>query len=185
MERINEVLPRTVLFFFTFACVGIGVWFLNSYASLFNAFFLAVMIVMTASPMGFWLQNHGAPRWLALTLSVLAALSATLLIAGVIAMAAVQVLNIIPLFVNALEESEAGAGPILSRFGLTLEDLQTLVPPEAVGRIATDIIHLTLESVSMFGLVILIVVFMVVEAFIVPVKFKNQQDSGQLSAEML
>ena len=100
MERHTLPVPRYVLFFFTFACIGVGVWFLNAYASLFNSVFLAMMIVMTASPVGFWLKNHGVPGWLSLTISVLVALGATLLIALILGVAMVRLINMVPLFVE-------------------------------------------------------------------------------------
>lgn len=176
MQQRTQPLPRSVLFFVTFACLGISIWFLNAYASLFNSFFLAAMIVMTASPIGFWLQNHGAPRWLALLLSMAAALIATLLIAAVLALSAVRMLEIIPIYVNNLAELQEQAGSVLANVGLTGEDIRRLVPPEAVSRTATGLIRMTLDSVSMFGLVILIVVFMIIESFVVPLKFRSDAD---------
>jgi predicted PurR-regulated permease PerM len=184
MERSELPIPRTIFFFITFAAVGIGVWFLHSYASLFNSFFLAIMIVMTASPMGFWLRNHGAPDWLALLLSVLVALAATVFIALVIAIASLRVLQMVPAVVADLSDAEQQAAPFLGRFGITLGDLQTLVPPAAVGRVAAHVIQLTLSSVSMFGLVILIVVFMVIEAFLVPLKLSNSPRLASVSPDI-
>ena len=175
MERRTLPLPRSVLFFLTFACIGISVWFLNAYASLFNSVFLAMMIVMTASPIGFWLQDHGFPKWLALTLSVLAALAVTLLIAFVLAVSAVRILDIIPQFVDNMAVAQGEAGPILQRIGLTVEDLQTMIPPNAVGAAAVNVIRMIMSSVSMFSLVILIVIFMVIEAFVAPLKFNRQE----------
>ena len=172
------------MFFITFAAVGVGVWFLHSYAYLFNSFFLAAMIVMSASPIGFWLAKHGAPRWLALLLSVLAALSATFLIAGVLALASVRMLQTIPVLVESFAAAEDGMLPILGRFGITAQDLDALISPVAVGRVATDVIRMTIESISMFGLVILIVIFMVIEAFLMPLKFKNKPDIGALSPDI-
>ncbi len=184
MASRTETLPRYVVFFLTFACLGVGVWFLSAYSVFFNSFFLAIMIVMTASPLGFWLQNHGVPKWLALGLSVLAALSVTILVALVLAIASMQMLNIIPLAIDELVEAEISAGPFLSRFGLTYEDISAALPPDSIARVFTSIIEMTLKSVSFFGMVILIVVFMVIEAFIVPITFKNKKDFGELPAQI-
>lgn len=184
MARDMPLLPRTVVFFVTFAAVGISVWFLNAYAEIFNSFFLAIMIVMTASPVGFWLQRRSVPRWLALLLSVLAALTATILVAVVLAASLVRVLDIIPEFVDSLEAAEARLLPLLDQLGITPEDLRNLASPEAIGRLAVRLIRMTLQSVSMFGLVILIVVFMVIEAFLMPLKLENRPYISEMSPEV-
>jgi AI-2 transport protein TqsA len=184
MPQESTALPRTVLFFITFAAIGIAVWFLNAYAALFNSFFLAVMIVMTASPIGFWLRNHGVPNWLALLLSVMAALTATALIAGVLAIAVVRMLDIVPDFVASLGGAEDQVAPVLNRLGLTVEDLRTMVSPESVQRVVIRVLQMTLESISMFGLVILIVVFMVIEAFLMPLKLRYSPDFSVMSTDV-
>ena len=174
MQDARQLVPRTILFFVVFASIGICVWFLNLYAALFNSFLLAMMIVMTASPMGFWLRDHGLPRWLSLMLSVVVALTATLLIAGVLIVTAIRLLDAVPMVVQGLAEMENDTGRLLSQFGVSVTELQQVVPPEAAARTATNILQLLVESVSMFGLVILIVVFMIIEAFLLPEKIENK-----------
>jgi len=129
---------------------------------------------MTASPVGFWLRDHGLPRWLSLTLSVVAALAATLLIAGVLMVTAIRLLDAVPMVVEGLEGMENSAGRFLSQIGVSASELQAVVPPETVARTATRVLQLLVESVSMFGLVILIVVFMIIEAFLLPQKIENK-----------
>ena len=184
MEDRNQPFSRAVLFFFTFACVGISVWFLHSYASLFSSFFLAAMVVMTASPIGFWLEKHGAPRWLALLIAVLAALGATFIFAAVIGIAALRMLQIVPQFIDSFEQAQGGSGPILSYLGLTVQEIQALIPPAAVANMITGVLNSVRNSISMVGLVMLIVIFMVIEAFLVPAKFKNQDEFDESSAEI-
>lgn len=184
MEQRIHLIPRHIVFFFVFACIGIGVWFMNAYAAFFNSFFLSVLVVMTASPLGFWLQNHGVPRWLALSLSVIAALGATLFIGAVLALAAVRLLNILPQFLDALQRAELEAIPLLRSYGLTLNQLHLLISPEAIVNTTRTILRLLLDSVSLFGVVLLIVLFMVIEAFIVPIKFRNQSEIGESAADI-
>ncbi len=182
MSESKQLLPTSVLFFFTLACIGISVWFLSTYAALFNSLFLAAMIAMTASPLGFWLQGHGTPRWIALLLSIVVALSATILIVGVLTVSAIRLIDTIPLLVENTIEAQSEAGPLLSRLGLTTSDLQEVIPPEALTQVAISTIHLLVESVSMLGLVILIVIFMIFEAFLLPTKIENREELDTLSS---
>ena len=54
--------PKTLLFFVGLASFGLALWALQPYVSLFNSAFLAMIIVITITPLLNWLKRKGVPR---------------------------------------------------------------------------------------------------------------------------
>jgi predicted PurR-regulated permease PerM len=57
----NARLSKTLLFFVGSAGFGLALWALQPYVSLFNSAFLALIIVITVTPLLNWLKRKGVP----------------------------------------------------------------------------------------------------------------------------
>lgn len=175
---MNTYFSRSLRFFIGFASIGLTVTFIKAYAYYFNTFFLALVIVMTVSPIMFWLRRHSVPNGLALVIGLLITLSMTALLAVVIALSAVRVGQILPQLIAQIDGLSLWLDQFFDRFGVSLDELLALIDPGQIMRFSRQIVDMVLQSASLFFLTLLIIVFMSIEALSFPDKVERQMALG-------
>jgi predicted PurR-regulated permease PerM len=175
---MNTYFSRSLRFFVGFASIGLSVTFVKAYAYYFNAFFLALVIVMSVSPIMFWLRKHGVPNWLALGVGMIVTLSMTALLAIVIALSVVRVSDILPQLVAQIDGLTESLDQFFSRSGIQVDELVDLVEPDQLFFFGRRLLDTILQSVSLFFLTVLIIFFMLVEAMAFPGKVERQLARG-------
>ncbi len=175
---MNTYFSRTLRFFIGFASIGISIAFLRAGAYYFNAFFLALIIVLTVSPLMLWMRRHRFPAALALLIGLIITLSFTALLAGVIALSVLRIGQMLPLFATQIEGAITAVDQFLLQYGISLSELAALIEPQEIVSFGTRMLNGVLESVSLFFMTLLIIVFMSVEAFAFPDKVERQLRLG-------
>jgi AI-2 transport protein TqsA len=148
---MNTYFSRSLRFFVGFASIGLSVTFVKAYAYYFNAFFLALVIVMSVSPIMFWLRKHGVPNWLALGVGMIVTLSMTALLAIVIALSVVRVSDILPQLVAQIDGLTESLDQFFSRSGIQvaeLIELVDLVEPDQLFFFGRRLLDTILQSVN-------------------------------------
>lgn len=178
LDRQSTSFSQTARFFITLAAIGISVWFLSTYRDLFNAFFLAQLVVLTASPAMYWLRQRNMPAWLSVFVGMVMTLSVTLLIAFAIFVSAMRLIDLLPTILNNIQNFLTTTSSLGDRLGIDLSEFLDNIDPNQMVQVASVFLQGILSSISLFGLVLLILVFMVIEALTFPDKVHRQVDSG-------
>ncbi len=169
---------QTSRFFITMAAIGISVFFLREFSDLVNAFFLAQLIVLTASPVMYWLRQRNMPPSLSILAGLVLTLSVTMFIAFFIFLSVIRMIQLLPVFVSGLEQFLGSADRIGQQYSGQFGELIEQIDPAHLAQIAGNFLQRILQSVSVFGLMMLILFFMVIEAVIFPDKVSYQMKSG-------
>ena len=178
VAKPNASFSQTARFFITLAAIGVSVWFLSSYRDLVNAIFLAQLVVLTASPAMYWLRQRNLPQWLSILVGMVLTLSITLLIAFAIFASALRVIELLPAFTDALQQFLTRSDSLFTRYGIDLDYIFDQIDTNQLVSLLGRGLQSIVSTVSMFGLMVLILVFMVIEALIFPDKIRKQVEGG-------
>ena len=170
---------QTSRFFITMAAIGISVFFLREFRDLFNAFFLAQLVVLTASPIMYWLQKRNVPKSLSMLVGMIVTLSIMLCIALFLSITVIRMVEMLPIFADAIRQTLSSADGYAKQFSSSLADVIDQIDPSYLVQVMSDFLQRIRQSVSVFGLMVLIIVFLVVEAMIFPDKVNHQIQSGR------
>lgn len=170
-SRFSSVL----LFLVGLASLGVVVTFLSFASSIFNAFFIALIIVLTVSPVMFNLKRRGAPFWAAYTVTLLVLLAALLVFILIVVGAGQQFIQALPEYTARAESSITSLESMFNTWsveslGLDGGAIAELFDPAMIldqtGRFIQDLVD-TFSNVILIGAII---VFMLVDAVAVPSK---------------
>lgn len=176
--KTNSQLSSALIFLVGLASLGIAVAFFYSAASLLNAFFIALIIVLTVSPVMSSLRRRGAPIWAAYIVTVLVLLVVLLVFILVVVGAGKQFLNALPEYLADSENSQASLKSMFDAWGAENVGLNSSAmaelfnPAKLLDYISKFIVGLvdTFSNVILIGLLIL---FMLVDATAVPSKMAS------------
>jgi predicted PurR-regulated permease PerM len=180
MEQ-NGKLSFTLRFFIGLASFGLALYFMNQAASMINSLLLSWVIVLSASPLLFWLKSKKAPDWLAFVLTLMAIILVfgALIIMLVVAMD--RLIAAVPTYADALENTKQALADFLISLGINRLDVSILFdllePGELVG-VAASFLSGLVGALSNVVLVLLIVIFLLVDAFSIPAKVTKAIESG-------
>lgn len=181
--KINSQISPSLFFLVGLASLGIAVIFINTAASMINALVMALIIVLTASPVMFGLRKRGMPTWGAYIATLLVLLAVLLVFVVIVVGAGKQFLNALPEYSAQAESSRASMEAQLDAMGFGNLGLDT----SAISGLfdVTQLLDFTgkfisglLDTFSNVILIGLLIVFMLVDAAAVPSKL-----TGYLSAE--
>ncbi len=173
--KINSQISPSLFFLVGLASLGIAVIFLNTAASMINAFVMALIIVLTVSPVMFSLRRRGMPTWGAFIVTLLVLLAVLLVFVVIVVGAGKQFLNALPEFSAQAESSRASLEAQMDALGFgnlgldsgaitQLFDVSQLL--DFTGKFVSGLID-TFSNTILIGLLI---VFMLVDAAAVPSK---------------
>jgi predicted PurR-regulated permease PerM len=177
----NTHFSKTLRFLIGAASLGVAIWTMRTYASLLNSVFLAIIIVVCAVPVLYWLQRKGTPGMLAflITLVVVVAVGVAfvLLIVGSIT----RLADALPTYLMQAEATKATLANRLASLGLETSDLQrmlSLLDPERLFDAIANFLGGLVAALSDLVVVVMVVVFLLLEALSLPAKVKRQVKLG-------
>ena len=170
------------------ASVGLALFFLREAAELVNHLLLAWIVVVSASPLLFWLQRKRVPNWLAflITLAVIIGVfgvAVLLLVVGVR-----QLAETVPTYASSAENLKAPLRDLVTRLGIDSPDASAVIEGIGVGQLLDVILTLlkviltllmaVAEGLSNVLLIGLMVIYLLVEAFSMPAKIAKEIQLG-------
>jgi predicted PurR-regulated permease PerM len=180
--KSNSPISSTLLFLVGLASLGIAVAFFYNVASTFNAFFTALIIAITVSPVMFGLKKKGAPTWAAYIATVLVLLAVLLIFVLIVVGAGQQFMNALPELSAQSESSQTSISSLLNAWGIDSIGLDSgamagLFNPSAILDLTGKFISGLLDTISNGILIGIFILFMLVDAVAVPSKLASYLDA--------
>lgn len=171
----NQQISPTLRFFIGFASIAIVLIFLNTTAQFLNPLILAFIIVVTATPILYGLQQRRVPGWLAfiITLVLIIALFTflVLLLVGSLNRFAAA----LPNYLSELETYKGELRDLLASLGLSelawdLEEMVSLFDLGALLELGVNFLAGIMGALSNFIFIFLIIIFLLIDALGIPAK---------------
>jgi len=169
------------------ACIVVVVGGLKLAAPILLPFALATFLAILTLPIMLWLKGRGVPTALAIVVAVLVDVA----VLGLVVLLATQSVSEfqarLPGYVARLDALQAGWVDSLQERGLPVSDFSgRFLNPDAVVGLVTSTLQQVVSFFSTTFLVILIMLFILAEATIIPEKFRavlrtGEEDMGRLA----
>jgi predicted PurR-regulated permease PerM len=177
----NPALSFTLRVLIAIAAAGLVLTFMQTGADLINALFLAWIIVLVASPLLHWLVNKGAPLWLSFVLTLLAILAVFVAFSLLMVVAVDRFAQAIPELTTEFENLIDALQERLSSLGLVDAGSSSIMsffePSEVLDAMAGFFAGLV-GTVSNVILVIMLLLFLLLDAFNAPAKLSEAIKDG-------
>jgi AI-2 transport protein TqsA len=163
------------------AGTGIALLVINQAADFIVPVLLAWVVVLSASPLFFWLQSKKVPGWLSFALTFLAILAVGGFLVVTLIVAVDQLLELLPTYADELDGIKESAKEFLT--GLRLDQTNasstaSLVDPGKVMDLYAALIIAIVEALSSTVLIFMAIIFMLIELFNMPEKIAAELDAG-------
>ena len=144
-------------------------------ASIVNSFLLALIITITVTPLLNWLICRGVTKWLALSLTILVVVLVGSTFIAFLGVSVAKFSELLPTYKPRLIELEQSLNSFLESKNIYLSDIFALeiFSPESFFRAIANLISTLARALSASLLLLLIVVFMLIEAVVFPLKLKR------------
>lgn len=175
-------LPPTIKFFLAVALIAITLFFMNSVSSLINSVILSAIIVVSATPLLYGLQRKGLHPILAYTITLVLIFVVFIAIVIFVILAVNQFVVAVPQYAAELEGIFNSITEFFHSLGVSEEInlgavFQILEPGNLLGFIVNFFAGLV-GGLSDVFLVVLIVIFLLVDALEIPDKIAPYIQSG-------
>ncbi|WP_433788911.1 AI-2E family transporter [Actinoplanes sp. CA-252034] len=130
------MLPRGVLVLLGTASLVVVVGGMRAVADLAGPVFLALMLTVTASPLTARLRRHGAPVWLAATVTVVTVYLGLFALGGALAVSVARLIDLLPEYRDELAGLRDDLVTGLGALGVDAEQLRTAVAAVEPGTFA-------------------------------------------------
>jgi predicted PurR-regulated permease PerM len=161
--------------------LGLTLALMNFAADYLNAILLAWLIVLVASPILYSLRGRGAPSWLAFLVTLLVILIALVGFGLILVLGFNQLVESIPKYIDQADELVNSIKDFFVSLGIDKEGVSAILnainPADLVAGAAAFLGSL-ISSFSNVILVILLVVFLLIEAFSAPQKLAAEIRAG-------
>ena len=173
--KLNNQLSPVLLALLGLASLGVAVYFFHNAASFIINFTMALIIVVTASPVMYGLKRRGAPMWAAFIATILVLLVVLLIFALIVVGAGKQFVNALPELTAQSDSTQDSLETTFNALGagnlnLDAGAMAELFNPSQVLDLTGDFIIGLIETFSDIILIGLLVLFMLVDAAVVPSK---------------
>jgi predicted PurR-regulated permease PerM len=180
MNKTNSLSP-TLRLLLVLASAGIIVVIMQNYANLINSLLISLIIVIAASPVLRGLQRRGVPDQIAflITILIVILLGAALLLLAIGSLA--QLAQSVPEYQAQLEQAMLDLQSTLEKLGISNLDegfLSEILNPGKILNWAVDFLTGLIGAASDAVVVILIVIFMLVDAVDIPAKVRGLIEEG-------
>ena len=178
----NLQISTTLRFLIGFASLAIALVFMNIAQDMLSALVLAFIIVVTVTPVMYGLQRRHVPGWLAfaITLAVIIGLFAgfVLLLVGSVSKFA----DAIPTYLDQVENYKSTIEEYFFTLGIDIElDIQAMLSVLDIGSLlefGADFLSGLVNALSNYILVLIIIIFLLVDALGLPAKVASLLESG-------
>lgn len=169
MQSVAAGLPRGLIVLLTVAAGIVGIAGLKAFSGTVGPMFLAVVVVVVLAPLQGVLTRRGAPGWLAMAALLAASFGVIVVILGSVAWAAVELVNLLSgeTYESQLSETQADLADLANRFGVSGDDLDSVVDGIDLGSVAgqlTSALSGVLGLLGTLSLIILMLLFVVMDA---------------------
>ena len=158
-------------FFVISACIAVILLAIKAAGTVVNTLMLALIITICAVPLAEWLLHRGRPAWQALLITVVAVLFVVLGTAVFFIFSMAQLAHAIPQYAANFQERSTPVVDWLTTSGV--ESLTEIINPVSFLGSMMSFIMGAASNVVAIGFMLVIVVFMLVEAFHLPGKAKE------------
>ena len=163
------------------AGLGIALLVIKQAADFIVPLLLAWIVVLSASPLFYWLQSKRAPGWLAFALTFLAILAVGGFLVVTLIVAVDQLLDLLPTYADELDGIKESVEEFLT--GLRLDQTNAsssaaLVDPGKIMDLYAALIVAIVEALSSTVLIFMAIIFMLIELFNMPEKLAAELDAG-------
>jgi predicted PurR-regulated permease PerM len=166
---------------FALGMLGLTLALMHFAAQYLNALLLAWLIVLVASPILYWLRDKGAPGWLSFLVTLLVILLAMIGFGLILVVGFNQLVVSIPQYITQAEDLVNSIKDFFTTLGFDKEDvsalLSTISPQDLVER-AISFLGSLLSSFSNIILVIMLLIFLLIDAFSAPQKLAAEIKKG-------
>ena len=140
-----------------------------------NPLLVGLLIAIFCTPLLFWLQRKGAPRWLALLIMVLVVFLLGLLVASIVSYSIEQLTNSLDTYRDRLELLKADVVALVKDWGVV--DAEEILPleliePQTMITAAVWVIQGLSTIVGQSVIILLIAGFVLIEAAVLPAKIE-------------
>lgn len=181
----NKPLSFTIRVFLAFASLGLVLFFMMQARTIINALLLSYIIVLSASPLLYWMLKKNVPAWLAFVLTLLAIILVFGFLVVLLVVAFNRLVESIPTYASQLESNLEGFEQFLQDVGAEEGDIDSfvvdmghLLDPSSVLNAAAAFIGGLVSAFSNIALVGLILVFLLVDAFGIADKLSSEIRAG-------
>ncbi len=171
---------RFVLFI---AALGLALTAIRAWAGVINAILLSVVITLMVTPLLYWLDERGLPRWLSLLLTLTVLLVIVLVLSALVLLQVNALAQQLPAYAARLEGLRGAIDAHLQSLGLpTLdaEGVSNLLGPTRLFGLLTGFLTGLFGAFSNIFLVLLIVAFFLADAFRFPLAVVRQAELGNV-----
>jgi AI-2 transport protein TqsA len=109
---------------------------LVAFADVIGPVFLGLVLTVAVHPLLGWLQRHGCPRWLAVTLTVLSSVAIVLGLAIALALSVAQLATLLPTYQGRFAALVDAAGRFLAERGIGSEQVRAVLAQLDFGALA-------------------------------------------------
>jgi len=172
----SKHLSKTLRLLIGLAGFGVAAIVLQPFVSLFNSFFLALILVLSVAPVLHWLKGKGLPNWLAFLLTLLAIIAVVVALMLFLAFSLGQLAEAVPEYVAQLDVAKTSLESWIAGLGIDPAPFQVfldLVEPQKLIGLAADFVIGLVGTISDIVLVVLIIAFLLVESFNLPARLKK------------
>ena len=177
----SKSFSKTLRLLIALACFGVAVVTLQPFVSLLNSTFLALIIVLSVSPVLYWLKDRGLPNWLAFLLTLFAVIAAVVILVLFLVFSFGQLAEAVPQYVAQLEVAKDSFASRIAKRGFDPAPFQTfldLIEPQKLISLVADFLVGLVGAISDVVLVVLIIAFLLVESFKLPARLEKLAPFG-------
>jgi AI-2 transport protein TqsA len=126
IRQLRGAMPRALALVVGLAAVVVSLAGLRQVAWLIGPAFLALVIVITVSPVQGWLRRKGWPRWLTATAMVVVVYAIMIALGGVLVIAVAELAQLLPQYADKAQAAVKNVLNLLSRAGIQPPQLNNL-----------------------------------------------------------
>ena len=170
------------------AALGVALYFVHMARGFIVPLMLAVLVVLSASPLYYWLREKKAPGWLAFALTMVAIFAVLGFLAVVLIVAVERLVELIPTYSEEIDSFKEGVTDFLSGLGLgqsNASDTAQLIDPGVVLDFYAGLLGVVAEGFSSTILVFMAIIFLLLEAADMPNKMAAELKTGNETVRRL
>lgn len=176
LKKPNTGLTTSLRIVLVIAAVSVTIPVMHEYRALINSAVLALIIVMTVSPIMNWLRDRGVPNGIAYLLTLVLTIILTIVLGFAALVGFVRMIEVLNEYDASMSAAVNAMERELTARGLDVRPLLNEVNPQRILQIVSGMIGALLSGISFLGLIAIIIVFMLGEALTFPAKLSAQFD---------
>jgi AI-2 transport protein TqsA len=172
----SYVLPRGVIVLLGLASGVVVVAGLRSVADIVAPIFLALMLTVTASPLGTWMRRHGAPAWSAALALILTVYLVLLGLGGALVLSVNRLVDLMPQYQSQFAQLRADAAQALANLGVDtaqVRELAGLIQPSSIADLVQSVLGGMLGVLSNGIFLLALLLFLCLDAVHFPARLAS------------